>query len=143
MTDSASLKPWKLCVLVIVLALLPRAAIALQPIPVQLDKMLPDDAYYYFLTAENILTGAGPSVDGLNMSNGWHPLWMLVNLGIFALPTSDPNTPIYLILLLGALLDSLVAGLLFLGVRRFLGNGPALIGGGFYAINHMVIFQSV
>jgi hypothetical protein len=126
-----------------ILALVPRLWIALQPIPVQLDKMLPDDAYYYFLTAENILAGNGPSVDGIHPSNGWHPLWMFVNLGIFALPADSPDTPVRLTLILGAILDSLVAVMIFRVSRRYLGDKAALVGGGLYAVNHMPIFQAV
>jgi len=123
--------------------LLPRLAIALQPIHLQLDKMLPDDAYYYFLTAKNILEVGSPSVDGLNPSNGWHPLWMLVNLGIFALPTSNPDAPIHLILVLGAILDGLVVVILFYTLSKYVSLSAAVVGAGLYAINAMPMFQSV
>jgi hypothetical protein len=136
-------KTWVHLLLVGLIALLPRFAIALQPIPIQLDRMLPDDAYYYFLTAENILAGNGPAVDGIHPSNGWHPLWMLWNLVVFSLPTTDLDLPVHIILLTGATLDSLVAVVLFWNLRRFLGLGAAWIGAGLYAINHMPIFQAV
>jgi hypothetical protein len=125
------------------LALVPRVAIILQPIPVQLDKTLPDDAYYYFLTAENILNGRGASVDGIHASNGWHPLWMLVNLAIFTLPVSDLDGAVRLALLAGALLDSLVAVILYRALRPHLGDPAALVGAGLYVVNHMVAFQAV
>ena len=72
---------------------------------------MPDDAYYYFLSARNVAAGRGPSVDGLNASNGWHPLWMLVNVPIFAPTYADQDTPVRIALALGAISDSLVGGL--------------------------------
>ena len=37
-----------------------------------------DDAYYYFKVAQNISEGHGSTFDGINLTNGYHPLWMLV-----------------------------------------------------------------
>jgi hypothetical protein len=37
-----------------------------------------DDAFYYFQIARNIATGHGSSFDGTHLTNGYHPLWMLV-----------------------------------------------------------------
>lgn len=36
----------------------------------------PDDAFYYFEVARNICAGRGSTFDGLNPTNGYHPLWM-------------------------------------------------------------------
>lgn len=47
--------------------------------------LLSDDAYYYFGVAHNILTGQGSTFDGFNQTNGYHPVWMLVLLPVFAL----------------------------------------------------------
>jgi len=46
---------------------------------------LSDDAYYYLNVARNITRGAGSSFDGLNPSNGYHPLWMLCLLPVYSL----------------------------------------------------------
>lgn len=135
-------RPW-IAVLVFAAALLPRLLIVLTPIPTQLDKVLPDDAYYYFLTAQNIVRSGSPSVDGLHPSNGWHPLWMLANTTIYSLPYSDPDLPVRLVLGLGAVCDSLAAALIFLGTRRFVGEAAAAVGGLSYAVNTMPMFQSV
>ncbi|MCU1370340.1 MAG: hypothetical protein JWO77_1534 [Ilumatobacteraceae bacterium] len=37
-----------------------------------------DDAWYYFGIARNVAEGRGSSFDGLNATNGYHPLWLLV-----------------------------------------------------------------
>jgi hypothetical protein len=45
--------------------------------PESLVAQTPDDAYYYFQIALSIARGAGSSFDGLNLTNGYHPLWMM------------------------------------------------------------------
>lgn len=37
-----------------------------------------DDAFYYFQIARNIATGHGSTFDGIHLTNGYHPLWMLL-----------------------------------------------------------------
>lgn len=48
-----------------------------------------DDAYYYFAIARNIVGGHGSSFDQLNLTNGYHPLWMALCLVPFALGLDD------------------------------------------------------
>lgn len=50
--------------------------VALQPEAWQVRHLLPDDAYYYFQIARNAAAGHGASLDGINVTNGYHPLWM-------------------------------------------------------------------
>lgn len=124
-------------------ALAPRLAIALLPIPTQLVKTLTDDAFYYFLTAQHILRGAGPSVDGINPSNGWHPLWLLINLIVQALPLPSSDIYVHLALALSALFDSLVVIVLYHAARRYVSTEAATIGALIYALNAMPALQSV
>lgn len=49
-----------------------------------------DDSYYYFNVARNIVLGHGATFDGINQTNGFHPLWMLVILPIFGALPEDP-----------------------------------------------------
>ncbi len=63
-----------------------------------------DDAYYYFKTAQNIVAGHGVTFDGINRTNGFHPLWMGVILPIFAACPDDPDLPIRLVSVLSTLL---------------------------------------
>jgi hypothetical protein len=44
--------------------------------------VLPDDAFYYFMTARNIEHSYISSFDGITRTNGYHPLWMAVVAGI-------------------------------------------------------------
>jgi hypothetical protein len=50
-----------------------------------------DDAYYYLNVALNITHGAGSSFDGINPSNGYHPLWMLCLLPVYWLWGGSPD----------------------------------------------------
>ena len=58
-----------------------------------------DDAYYYFKVAQNIGEGHGSTFDGINRSNGYHPLWMLICIPIFALARFDVILPLRVLLL--------------------------------------------
>lgn len=37
-----------------------------------------DDSFFYIKTANNIAKGLGSTFDGINPTNGYHPLWMLI-----------------------------------------------------------------
>jgi hypothetical protein len=48
-----------------------------------------DDAYYYFGIARNVAAGHGSTFDGINVTNGYHPLWLLISVVPFALGFDD------------------------------------------------------
>ncbi len=48
-----------------------------------------DDAYYYFAIARNVAAGQGSTFDGINATNGYHPLWLLISTIPFALGIDD------------------------------------------------------
>ena len=43
-----------------------------------------DDAFYYFGIARNVARGHGSTFDGIDPTNGYHPLWMLISVPVFA-----------------------------------------------------------
>ena len=65
-----------------------------------------DDAYYYFKVAQNISEGHGSTFDGMNRSNGYHPLWMLICIPIFALARFDVILPLRVLLLVMSALSA-------------------------------------
>jgi hypothetical protein len=71
-----------------------------------------DDAYYYFKVAQNISEGHGSTFDGINKTNGYHPLWMLICVPIFALARFDLILPLRILFVLMNGL-SLATGILF------------------------------
>ena len=70
---------------VICLAFVVQAFLVTQPLGFLITNLLPDDAFYYFEIARNITLGLGSTFDGINLTNGYHPLWMLMILPLFAL----------------------------------------------------------
>jgi hypothetical protein len=79
----------------------------------------PDDAFYYYKTAINIRNGLGPTFDGVNVTNGFHPLWMAICTCV-AFITQDPDLYLLLVLLANLGLVMLVSVTL---LRQF---GPQL-----------------
>ncbi|MBN1450816.1 MAG: hypothetical protein JW963_07365 [Anaerolineales bacterium] len=77
-----------------------------------------DDAYYYFKVAQNISEGHGSTFDGLNPTNGYHPLWTLVCVPVFALARFDLILPLRVLIFVMAGLRAATSILLY----RLLGN---------------------
>src|SRR3989344_6460173 len=66
--------------------------LATRSIPTLIQTLIPDDAFFSFQIARNILEGLGSSLDGIHMSNGYHPLWTLVLVPLYKIfPGPFPN----------------------------------------------------
>ncbi|OQA45474.1 MAG: hypothetical protein BWY52_01309 [Chloroflexi bacterium ADurb.Bin325] len=89
----------------VVMAFLARLAIAWSPVKISFALSVPDDAYYYFTIARNIAAGVGVSFDGLAPTNGFHPLWMLVNTLVWRLVGASQTLPVHIALTVGAIFD--------------------------------------
>ena len=72
-----------------------------------------DDAYYYFKIAQNISMGLGSTMDGIHLTNGYHPLWMLICIPIFALARFDLILPLRVLLIVMSLLSVTTAIILY------------------------------
>ena len=48
-----------------------------------LTNVLSDDSFYYFDIARSIVMGHGLTFNGVDPTNGFHPLWLLVIVPIF------------------------------------------------------------
>src|SRR4051812_10146858 len=66
-----------------------------------------DDSFYYFRTAQHIVAGDGSTFDGINFTNGYHPLWMTLLLPIFWFAGSNSEMALRLVY---ALLSIILAG---------------------------------
>jgi len=75
--------------------------------------LFPDDGFYYLRIAQNMALGLGPSFDGINPTNGYHPLWMLF-LVLLAAFVKNPYSLALAALILQIFLAS--AGFGFLGL---------------------------
>lgn len=71
-----------------------------QPMEILLRSFLVDDAFYYFKPALNIVNGLGPTFDGENSTNGYHPLWMGILAAIYYFFPSGGAAPVYIALTL-------------------------------------------
>lgn len=92
--------------------------IALTPGNVLLRWFPTDDAFYYYQVAANIAHGAGATFDGISRTNGFHPLWLLLNIPVFALKGINPFLPLRVVVVLEGLLNFAAGVLLFRGARR-------------------------
>ena len=90
--------------------------ISWSPLQFLLMHIIPDDAFYYFKIANNIIIGKGASFDGIHPTNGFHPLWMLLLLPIFKLVTNK-ILAIHLVLTLCSLLN-IIAILIFYSICK-------------------------
>lgn len=98
-----------------------------------------DDAYYYFKVAQNISEGRGSTFDGINQTNGYHPLWMLVCIPIFALARFDLILPLRVLLLVMSGLSVATAILLYRLVGRIFMPAIGAIAALFWVFSHDVL----
>ncbi len=99
---------------------------------------LRDDAYYYFKVAQNISEGHGSTFDGINPTNGYHPLWMLVCIPIFALARFDLILPLRVLMMVMALLSAATSILLFRLLKKYTSEPVAIVAASFWAFNMLV-----
>ena len=117
----------------VLLTILVHLYIACRPAGSLMNWYASDDGFYYFKVAENITNGQGVTFDGINPTNGFHPLWMMVCIPIFALARIDLVLPLRLLVLVAALLNAGTAVLIFRLLRRFITPLTAAASGIFWA----------
>jgi len=103
-----------------------------------------DDAYYYFKVAQNITEGKGSTFDGINPTNGYHPLWMVVCIPVFFLARFDLILPLRVLLMVMAGLNAWTAILIYRLSRENLSHSVALAAAPFWAFNsyiHYIVYE--
>lgn len=90
-----------------------------------LNWYLTDDAFYYFKTAQNISETGFISYDGLATTNGFHPLWMLICIPVFALARFDLYLPLRVLILVQVLLNATSGYLLYRLFDRHINTATA------------------
>jgi len=91
--------------------------------PADLVTAVADDAFYYYGTARHIVAGHGATFDGINATNGFHPLWMLAILPIWGV-VADPALAVRVALCLQLLLFLASIVVVMRMVWRRFGPGP-------------------
>src|SRR3989304_7824872 len=81
-----------------------------------------DDAYYYFKVAQNISEGLGSTFDGIIPTNGYHPLWMLICIPVFAFARFDLILPLRILMLIMAGFNAATAVLIYRLVKNTLSH---------------------
>jgi len=113
-------------------------------VDVLIQKTIPDDAFYYFTIARNLVENGSVSLDGTTTTNGFHPLWLMMNLPIFLLTRGHYELPIHLALSISAILDVAIGLVIYWLVTRLTADEVAAALGIFaYLFNPLVIFQAV
>lgn len=102
---------FEIVLLVVILAV--STYVALSPPARLLNWFQTDDAFYYFVTARNIAEGRGITFDGLSMTNGFHPLWMLICIPVFSLAKSDLYLPLRIVVMILGMLNAATGILLY------------------------------
>ncbi|MBZ0271527.1 glycosyltransferase family 39 protein [bacterium] len=103
-----------------------RFRIANWPLEKLVSTFVADDAFYYTEIARHIVAGHGPTFDGVNLTNGFHPLWMLFSVVAQYAAGPDPER-VLRVLLYGAAVCAAIAGvLLWFLARRVVAPESAL-----------------
>jgi hypothetical protein len=100
-----------------------------------------DDAFYYFKVAQNISEGHGSTLDGINPTNGYHPLWMLICIPIFALARFDLILPLRIIVILSGAISAATGVLLFRLVRRALSPPAAILAATYWCFDRLIHYN--
>ncbi|MGB3904604.1 MAG: hypothetical protein WBB22_06735 [Anaerolineae bacterium] len=130
--------------IVLGLGLLIRLGLAWLSTPTLVQMTIPDDSFYYFAIARHMALDGSVSINGLNLTNGFHPLWLLVISPFYLLFPYSPGIPLHLALTIGAILD-VVTGLFAYKLVRLLTGNPAaaLISVAVYVFNPRAILNAV
>ena len=94
-----------------------------------------DDAFFYFKVAQNAVNGHGFTFDQINLSNGFHPLWMLVCLIVFWFTKPDLILPLRVIVVISGLLNAGTSLLLFRFLRKRIHPWAALAASLFWGLS--------
>lgn len=109
-----------------------------------LEHLVSDDAFYYFAIARNVVNGHGVTFDGVTPTNGFHPLWLVCLLPVYAVAGDDAELALRLSLALGALSSAGATLLLGVAVRDWMRNPIAgWLASAILALNPYAIVEGV
>jgi len=102
--------------------------VALTPANSMMNWYSIDDAFYYYKVAQNVIGGYGFTFDQINLSNGFHPLWMIVCLCVFGLSKQNLLLPLRVLILVSGAFNGLTGVFLFRLLKKFLHPAAAVLG---------------
>lgn len=113
------IKPARVEIFLLLLALLPALYIVFGNPNTILDWYSSDDGFLYFQVARNLAAGHGFTFEGIHPTNGFHPLWLFLITPIFASAQINLLLPLRLLIVLSALLSAASAILLYHILKQF------------------------
>jgi len=128
--------------LLIVIAFLIRLYFSWIKIP-YFNKIIGDDAFYYFTIARNIAAGNGITFDGLSPTNGFHPLYVVLLLPFFLFNFNDVDVPVHLGLTTLSILNVMTAIVLYKIIIMFGRKKAALYSTFIWLFNPYIIFLTL
>ena len=97
-----------------------------------------DDAYYYFKVAQNITEGRSSTFDGMNATNGYHPLWMVASIPIFSLARFDLILPLRILLVVMAAISAATSVLLFRLLQKGIPEPVAMLAASYWGLSTLI-----
>ena len=101
-----------------------------------------DDSFYAFQIARHIANGDGPSFDGMHLTNGFQPLYVMALVPFYWIAGSSDTLPIHVALILSALLSVASAYLLYRILARRVSETAAIIAAGAWSFSPIVMRQT-
>ncbi len=98
-----------------------------------------DDAYYYYKVAQNISEGYGSTFDGIHPTNGYHPLWLLLCIPVFALARYDLILPLRILAIVTGVLQYGTAILLYRLLRRAISPPAGMLAAAYWLFNSYIL----
>jgi len=132
--------------LVICIAVVIQLYLVTRSLPFLITNVLPDDAFYYFDIARSIVLGTGSSFNGIDMTNGYHPLWLVVLLPIFKFfyTTASDITPIRIALIVAVVLNAITAIFVLRILTRFSNDSYVrALGMIVWLLNPFLLYESI
>src|SRR5258708_1278267 len=97
-----------------------------------------DDAYYYFKVAQKSSEGHGSTFDGIHLTNGYHPLWLLICIPIFALARFDLILPLRVLLVLMGLLSAATGIVLYRLFKSAVSPPVAMLAAAYWLFDYRI-----
>lgn len=114
-------------ILVVTIVLLSSLYVACAPANNLMNWYSTDDAFYYFKTAQNVTEGYGLTFDRIGTSSGFHPLWMLVCIPVFAFARFDLMLPLRILVLVAGIFNAGTGILVYRTMRKVTSETAAIV----------------
>ena len=117
---------------------------AFLPIHISISRFLYDDSFYYLVVAKNIADGQGATFDGINPTNGFQPLWMVLLKLISPFFQKGSFTFLHIVLSLSSVFHTLTAYFIFSILYEFTEKrNLSLLCCAFWGLNPFIICISL